>query len=136
MKSMNRKDIAEIIGLVAIVASLVFVGIQLRQTQNIAMAEGYSNLFSTRIEVANSVKEDVDIWRKGAAGEELDETESPIFAILVNQINEAAVQGFLHAQQVASADEAQFGARDFAGFLYQNPGARTVWNKREDNQGV
>ncbi len=133
MKSMNRKDVAEIIGLVAIVSSLIFVGIQLRQAQSIAMADGYSMLFATRVEVANSIKEHTDIWRRGAAGEELDDNETTIFALLVNQVNETGVQGFLHAWQVAGVYEADFNARQFAAFLYQNPGARTVWNRREDS---
>jgi hypothetical protein len=35
------KDIAELIGLVAIVASLIFVGLQLKQSQEIALATQY-----------------------------------------------------------------------------------------------
>jgi len=34
---------------------------------------------------------------------------------------------------VAGLEDAQLDAQDFAGFLYQNPGARAIWNKREDN---
>lgn len=39
MKSMNWKDIAELVGIAAIVASLVFVGLQMRQDQVIARSE-------------------------------------------------------------------------------------------------
>jgi len=35
------KDVAELIGLVAIVASLIFVGLQLKQSQDIALATQY-----------------------------------------------------------------------------------------------
>lgn len=136
MESINRKDVAEIIGVVAIVASLVFVGAQLRQTQDIAVAEGYSMLFATRIEVANSIKDHVEIWQKGAAGEALNEEEAAVFAILVNELNESAVQGFLHTARVSSIDVALWNARDFAAFLYRNPGARAVWRAREDDLGA
>ena len=133
MKSLDRREIVEFIGLAAIIASLIFVGIQLQQSQSIAMAEGYSTNFATKVEVANSIKEHSDIWRRGALGEELEEGEMEIFSILLYQLNESAVQAFLHMWQVAGEDDARFTARDFAGFLYQNPGARAVWSKREDN---
>ena len=38
MKSTNWKDIAELIGIAAIVASLVFVGLQMKQSQDIALS--------------------------------------------------------------------------------------------------
>lgn len=39
MRKTDWKDIAELVGIVAIVASLVFVGIQLRQDRTLARAE-------------------------------------------------------------------------------------------------
>jgi len=72
------------------------------------------------------------LWRKGAAGENLNESEAAIFAILINQVNEAAVQAYLYKERVAGIGEALIDARDFACFFYQNPGARVVWNERED----
>lgn len=135
MRSMDGKEVAELVGVVAIVASLVFVGVQLRQAQDIAVAEGYSMLFATRIEVADSIKDHLDIWRRGAAGEELTEDEAAIFAILLTDLNDSYVQGFLHTARVASTDAALWNARDFASFLYRNPGARAVWGKRENELG-
>lgn len=41
MKSTSWKDIAELLGIAAIVASLIFVGLQMRQTQEIAQATLY-----------------------------------------------------------------------------------------------
>jgi hypothetical protein len=41
MKSNSWKDIAELIGISAIVASLIFVGLQMKQSQDIALAAQY-----------------------------------------------------------------------------------------------
>ena len=41
MKSNSWKDIAELIGIAAIVASLIFVGLQMKQSQDIALAAQY-----------------------------------------------------------------------------------------------
>lgn len=129
---MTRKDVAELLGLVAIVASLVFVGMQLQQEQEIAIAEGYSSYFSSRIEVANSVKDNVSIWERGVAGDELEAEEAAMFALLVFQVNESGVQGYLHTQLVEGEIGAEFIVQEFARFLYHNPGARKVWVTRTE----
>ena len=41
MRSTNWKDIAELVGIAAIVASLMFVGLEMRQTRVIALANTY-----------------------------------------------------------------------------------------------
>jgi len=41
MKAADWKDVAELVGIVAIVASLLFVGLQLKQNQEIALATQY-----------------------------------------------------------------------------------------------
>ncbi len=130
---LNKKDILELVGIAAIVASLAFVGMQLRQSQNIAIAEGYAWFFSTRIEVGNSIKEHVDIWRRGTSGGDLTVEESAIFAILVNQVNEYSVMSYLISAEIEGDEAAEFSVINFASFLYQNPGARRVWANRESN---
>jgi hypothetical protein len=47
----NKKELAEVVGIFAIVASLIFVGMQLRLERKVAMAEQYFNR-------AETVKED------------------------------------------------------------------------------
>ena len=43
MQRTNWKNIAELIGITAIVASLIFVGLEMRQTRVLAMAETYQS---------------------------------------------------------------------------------------------
>jgi hypothetical protein len=43
MKNSDWKDIAELFGIAAIVASLIFVGLQMKQSQEIAIAEQFHN---------------------------------------------------------------------------------------------
>jgi hypothetical protein len=129
---MNRKDIAELMGLVAIVASLVFVGMQLRQAQDIAIAEGFTSHFSSRIEVANNIKEDMVIWKKGTAGADLEEDESAIFETLLFQLDANIYQGYFQALVIDGEKTAKFSAQEFARFLYHNPGARKAWLERAE----
>jgi len=129
--NLEKKDIVELAGAVAIIASLVFVGVQLRQSQNIAVAEGYATIFLTQIDVENSIKEHVNIWRRGTSDGELTEDESAIFAVLLNQVNESKVMGYLYMGGIEGYEAAEFQVKEFAAFLYQNPGARKVWDNRE-----
>ncbi len=43
MQNTHWKDVAELVGISAIVASLVFVGLQMKQAQGIALAEQYQS---------------------------------------------------------------------------------------------
>jgi hypothetical protein len=58
MKSTNWKDIAELVGIAAIVASLVFVGMQMRQDRIHARAElgagSFESLASLRLEMTGT----------------------------------------------------------------------------------
>ena len=105
----------------AILASLAFVGVQLRQSQNIAVAEGFAQIFTTQIEVGNSIKEHVNIWRRGTSDGKLTEDESAIFAILVNQVNEPRVIAYLYRSYIEGYEAAEFKVKEFAAFLYQKP---------------
>ena len=50
MTNINWKDIAELIGITAIVASLVFVGLQMKQSQDIAIAAQYHERAALAVE--------------------------------------------------------------------------------------
>ena len=54
LKSTNWKDIVELVGIAAIVASLIFVGLQMQQSQEIAIAAQYHDRAALAIEINNS----------------------------------------------------------------------------------
>lgn len=68
MKRFNWRDLTEIIGIVAIVASLIFVGMQLMQSQEIAIASQYQDRASTAVEYfGTQMQNQRAIEEKGAA---------------------------------------------------------------------
>jgi hypothetical protein len=131
---MNKRrwnDWMEGVGIIAIVASLIFVGLQLRQAEKIARAEAFSTMLSNEVEVGNSLRADMSIWRKGTAGAELADDEAAIFAVLVRQVNEVAYSGFMQMRELGGDAAARPSVTNFAIFLYNNPGAKSVWLARE-----
>ena len=90
MKSNNWKDFAERIGIAAIVASLIFVGLQMRQAEVIAKSEMHASYLANRIEMHAAIIEHSDIWKRGNKGEKLEEDESAIFSRQVFIVNDEA----------------------------------------------
>ena len=61
MKPANWKDIAELIGIGAIVASLIFVGLQMKQSQDIAIASQYHARAALSVQNFNAEMESGDL---------------------------------------------------------------------------
>jgi hypothetical protein len=79
---MNRtywKDIAELVGIAAIVASLIFVGLQMRQDRTIAESESYIDAASQITELNQLISDNKDIWVKGLDGDELTAEEQSVY---------------------------------------------------------
>jgi len=79
LNSADWKNVAEFIGIAAIVASLIFVGLQLRQDFGIARSQVWAERNILRAELAALINENPNIWTKGLRGEELTEPETAQF---------------------------------------------------------
>ena len=73
MKSANWKEIAELVGISAIVASLLFVGLELKQSRDVALAEVHQNRAELGMNFSSSRRgTDVqEIMQKVLKGEQL-----------------------------------------------------------------
>ena len=125
MNGRNWKNTAEFIGIGAIVASLVFVGFQMRQEQEIARAEALGDYIATGLTFFLEVADYSEILVKGNAGErltpvELHKLRSFIEAAETRVTLEAARQQIL-------GSSLQTSELKFASFLYRNPAARAAW---------
>ena len=125
-------EIAELVGIVAIVASLVFVGLQLRQSQRIALAEVEGAFATASIEVASLISEHSDIWSKGVSGADLSASEEQVFASIVTALSDRAWAMQTQYRLLDDDVIAQAFVHDFAAFLHARPGARRVWVEREN----
>lgn len=95
MQTRDWKDVAELVGIAAIVASLIFVGLQMRQDHKIAQAQANLEGAATYIEMSALILEYEDIWMRGLYDEELSPIERARFEQIartwhlrrVNQLN-------------------------------------------------
>ena len=79
MKGIDWKGIAELTGIAAIVASLVFVGQEIQQSREIALLEWTGVLTAEQIALDSLLGSEAEIWRKGCAGSELSPSEQTVF---------------------------------------------------------
>ena len=133
MRRPDWKEIAELVGIAALVASLVFVGLQMKQAQELAMSENDMALLQSQIEIRNALNEHAVIWSKAHASEPLDATERVVFLNLVTMLNDAAFFDYMRADRLNQRDIAQVILHDFAAFLFDHPAARREWLEREEH---
>ena len=132
MEHRKIREIAEILGIVAIVASLVFVGLQLRQSDKIARADVQATFGMMSIEIAALISDHSDVWIRGDAQEELNDADAAVFESLVIAVNDSNYSNYWQAWQIYGEQKAVENLADFSGFLYRHPGVRQVWSERED----
>ena len=133
MKTADWKGIAELLGMAAVVASLVFVGMELRQSQQVALNAAAYTAASWYFETRAEVNANAEVWSKGNAGEQLSAAEIVIYQNLIRNVHTNAFWNWVTLQRVGMSGRP--GVADFAGFLFKYPPARTVWEslRAEEN---
>jgi hypothetical protein len=125
MKPANWKDITELVGIAAIIGSLVFVGLQMRQAQQLAQAQLAVSLSGPTQEMRAIFADHPNVWRRGNAGDTLDPDESAVYQQLIRARWSLAFWEAYSWRQLGSTRDV--GAHNFAAFLWANPGARQTW---------
>jgi len=122
------KTIAEFVGITAIVASLIFVGVQLRQDRQIAHAEALADMLENGLESRANINQFAHVLAKGNSGAELDQAESIIIRNIVRNERDRVFLQTFRERAIGSASTATPELK-FAAFLHQNPVARDAWEQ-------
>ena len=132
MTKINWKIVAELVGIVAIVGSLLFVGIQLRQEQTIAFAEINQSAVESYVSIDTSIAEHAGVFVRSNAGGELTDEEALIINRIVHSLH---IKFRLEASMRTSlGDSDRMAPKLFAMFLHANPGALRVWRELSENE--
>jgi hypothetical protein len=134
MKSSNWKGIAELVGIAAIVASLIFVALQLKQSQDIALSELGASRHASQVELDQSISNHAEIWARGNAGDELNQADAVIYRRLIHSMHWASWTSWRRNLLFNQSIPWKIIIADFASFLYQNPGARKAWMSYIDDR--
>ena len=132
MSRLQLKDWIEGVGIVAIVASLLFVGLQMRQAQDIALSQGNIDNLANNLTLRDAINDNADVWVRGNAGADLDDSEAAVYSNLVRNMNDQVYFTSVRTRRMGMHEVADVVIADFAGYLYDNPGALRVWNAHQE----
>ena len=82
MRSASLKEIVEILGIAAIVGSLIFVGFQLQQSEQIGISDAVANRNERENALRTQIIENAAVWHKACADEPLEPDERHIAAAI------------------------------------------------------
>jgi hypothetical protein len=130
MANSNWKDVAEIVGMTAIVASLIFVGFQMRQDRQIAEAQIFSHYGESHTVWVGLVTSNMDTWIAGLDGSELNGSENARFEAMALAYNVHQRSKYLRSTRLAG--NAGFNIMDTANFIHQHKGLMAWYAKHRD----
>ena len=131
MRKITFRDAVELAGIAAIVSSLVFVGFQIRQEQEIAIVDTYGELSQTNIDLTFEIGEQMEIWIKGLNGDQLTEEELGVFTVQAAAVTEYYQRMFIRWTRLGPVDP-RVAASKFAFALYIFPGLRQEFESSEE----
>lgn len=124
--------IGEIVGAFAVLMTLIYIAVQVRRTQEIAIAQSNDNSQQINLQQSAMWIENMDLVQKANAEEPLSEKEAMIFTELVQTRGVNAFLLYVRLKRLG-VDE-KYAASNFAAFLCQNRGARSWWQERESDR--
>jgi hypothetical protein len=122
------QDWLQIIGLVGVITSLIFVGLQFQQDQRIAVGEILGGIAASGPDLQMQSTEHAEVLSKAAKNVELSDTELVVLRQLV-EIQETNL--FLQSLAIRSFSDQPINTGDllFVSFLFRHPAAREQWEQ-------
>ncbi len=121
-----------ILGIIIGLPSLIFVGFQLRQDREIALAESLTAAEASFTSIDALISDHVVVWLKGRKNEELSEAETLIMSRLVSTLYRRARYTAEMRRKLGTPGTGAI--RDLAIELYENQGARRIWETLSENE--
>ena len=130
MKSSSWKDYVEIIGIAAIVASLIFVGLQMKQSQQIALSAIYQARSDSSMAIRMAPLESETLLsartkQRNGEGDSLTlEEQTALRSLLVGQITYLENVHYQYINGFISEEHWQTNREEIKGIFRREPGLR------------
>ena len=121
------KVVIEAIGVLSIVASLVFVGMEIRQSSREAADASLTADAATIVELESFVADHSDVWRRGCLGESLTDDEQVVFSRIHHSYVFSFYFRWLRATSGVQVSSAALAVDNTAMNIYRYPGFRQEW---------
>jgi hypothetical protein len=136
MDSAKLNDWMQIIGLFAVVASLIFLALQMRQDRELAVVDSASIRAAAVAELADVITDNRELWVSGLYGDELSPSDLAAFHAMIE-----SVESYYYALSVrvrGNASELMPAASGnsestYAYALYSHQGLRRAWEQQMEH---
>ncbi len=122
MDSAKINDWLQVIAIFALVASLIFVGLQIKQTQEIGQGEATAYYLENVNLFRNTIIENAEVWRNGCMDEELSDADQTRFAQMYNEYLSTAFWYWIAQERGVLRLESDFATNAFAANIHRYPG--------------
>ncbi len=126
--------VAELIGIAAVVASLIFVGLEIQQSREIARAEWTGILSQEQIAFDGLFVERPEVWQKGCIGDDLDPAEKIIFARQFSALYHLAFARWLRGNIGINGADPLWVSKEYAKNLHRYAGMGEMWTVWKQSQ--
>lgn len=127
---LSKRELVEVIGVVAVVLSLVFVGFELRFSSTVARTETYGVGNEINANLQSVIVENADVWQRGCMGEQLTDEERAIFAHILSMYDNRSFVLFARSQTGLLGRDPESIALGSAIQRYRYPGFNEMWVQR------
>ena len=119
--------IAELVGIVAVVASLIFVGMEIRQSRAIARTEWTAFHTAEQTSLESLIADHIETWYYGCSGATLSEQEQARYARLFSAFYHVAWERWIRANIGITGANPAFVSKEYAKNIHRFPGFRNMW---------
>jgi hypothetical protein len=111
------------LGLLGVIVSLVFVGLQLEQTEDVAQAELGESSVTWGIELSALISDNADVWHRACLGEELSPPERIIAGNIYWRYTQGNLNSWVRLETTGvGVYESTFISNAFAANIHRHPG--------------
>jgi len=131
MRSPDWKTTVEMVGVAAIVASLIFVGVQINQDRQLTTVSSFGSVVESSNALSALVQNHSELWVRGLDGEELTDSEYAIFISMVRAVENHYTNLYIRWASAGSEIRTPESLdQNFATHVYMYPGLRMVMEKQ------
>ena len=133
MKTTNWRILAEVVGISAVVGSLLFVGVQIQLDRKVASSQVNMAALEGRVAVEAAIAEHADVWTKAAKLEKLTDSETQVMENLIKMAESKSFFESMAGGEVRGRsgterfEDTSAIVSGFSILLFDNPGARRIW---------
>ena len=130
MNTAKLNDWMQVFGIFAVVASLIFVGLQMRQDRTIAFVDAMSSRSEVISGLAEMISNNQSLWIDGLNGAELSDADEATFHAMNEAIESYFVSTWRRVEGIGDGLSAESVSGDYAYAVYTHRGLRQAWKKQ------